>query len=73
MTDAIGSSQNGNCESTTGNWKVIVTLTRAVLKKREKKVGVPFVAQWLMNLTMIHEDAGLIPGHTPWVKDLPLL
>ena len=37
---------------------------------KQSTVGVPFVAQQVKNQTRIHEDAGLIPGLSQWVKDL---
>ena len=33
-------------------------------------LGVPVVAQWVMNPTRIHKDAGLTPSLIQWVKDL---
>ena len=37
---------------------IIIVLTRY----KHKHIGVPIMAQWLMNWTSIHKDMGSIPG-----------
>ena len=35
-------------------------------------MGVPVVAQWLMNPTRIYDVVGSIPGLAQWIKDSEL-
>ena len=39
------------------------------IKKKNVKIGSSRRGQWLMNVTGIHDDAGLIPGLAQWIKD----
>ena len=38
--------------------------------KKRSRIGVPIMAQWLMNLTRNDKVVGLIPSLAQWIKDL---
>ena len=40
--------------------------------ENSKIVGVPVVAQWIVNPTRNHEVVGLVPALAQWVNDLAL-
>ena len=40
--------------------------------KKNTRILIPVVAQWVKNLTSVHEDAGSIPGLAQWVKNQAL-
>ena len=44
-----------------------------ILIKNKRHYGVPAVAQWVMNLTSIHDGTGSMPVFIQWVKDPALL
>ena len=53
-------------------WGEGSTAGRGTVSIKILRQGFPIAAQWLRNLTRIHEDMGLIPGLTQLVKDLAL-
>ena len=44
------------------------TTEEHISEYKTTKHGAPVAAQWVKNLTSIHEDVGSIPGLAQWVK-----
>ena len=49
--------------------KITYFLTGRKIKTKKRNVGVPVVAQWLMNPTRNHEVAGSLRALAQWVNE----
>ena len=54
-------------------WEHPYAVGVALKRKNIKNIGVSIVTQQVKNSTSNHEDMGLIPGLSQWVKDPTLL